>query len=83
MNLQILPHKIAFVLSMVAFGVVWLVGLAANVTGEALALRALLAGAGFWALGLMMGRVFVNGISEALSEHLEESDGKKASGRKE
>ena len=83
MNLQVLPYKIAFALSMIAFGIVWIVGISSNVTGETLALRGLLAGAGFWALGLMMGRVFVNGVSEALSEHLEESDGKKASDRKE
>ena len=69
-NLRILPQKAALVMAIMAFGVVWGAGLLWHVPGYAIAWRSVLAAGVFWAVGLVMGRVFVNGLTEAISEHL-------------
>jgi len=70
MNLRVLPQKVALVLAMTAFGAVWAAGLLWHVPGHTIAWRSLVAAGLFWAGGLVMGRIFVNGLSEAISEHL-------------
>ena len=79
MNSRALPHKIALTLAIFAFGIIWIVGTLCRIQGYAIAYRALLAAAAFWAAGLVMGRVFVNGITEAaVAEHLRKERSKKS-----
>ena len=71
MNLRVLPHKIAILAATCAFGAAWLVGLASGVSIDCISLRAVLAAAAFWFMGLMAGRLIVNSICDAFSEQLQ------------
>lgn len=70
-DLRVLPQKVALVFCIAAFGGVWLVGMVSDVAAHTTAVRAVAAAAAFWAMGLVMGRAFVNALSQALSEHLQ------------
>jgi hypothetical protein len=74
MNLHVLPHKLAILAAVCAFGAAWVVGLSCDVPIDRISLRALLAAAAFWAMGLMAGRLIVNGICEAFSEQAQARD---------
>lgn len=71
MNLKILPHKIALLAATCAFGAAWLVGIACKVSIDVISLRAVLAAAAFWFMGLMAGRMIVNSICDAISEQIQ------------
>jgi hypothetical protein len=71
MNLRVLPHKIAILAAMGAFGAAWLVGLACGVSIDSISLRAVLAAAAFWFMGLVAGRLIVNSICDAFSEQVQ------------
>ena len=73
LNLRTMPQKTAILLALLAFGVAWAVGLANGVPVHHISLRAAAAGAVFWLVGLIAGRVFLNSVCDALSEHLHAS----------
>lgn len=70
MNLQALPHVLGILLAAGAFGVAWLVGVLSDVPLDRIALRAVIGAAVFWALGIVAGRIWVDGICEAMSDRL-------------
>jgi hypothetical protein len=70
MSLQLIPHALAILLSVGAFVVAWLAGLACDVPLDAIALRAAAGAAVFWLVGLMAGKIFVGGVYAAVGEHL-------------
>jgi hypothetical protein len=70
MSLQLIPHALALLLSVGAFAVAWLAGLACDVPLDAIALRAAAGAAVFWLIGLIVGKVFVGGVCAAVGEHL-------------
>jgi hypothetical protein len=70
MNLELLPPVFAILLSVGAFAVAWMVGLASDVPAHAIALRATGAAAVFWLLGLIAGKVFVHCVYAAIGEQM-------------
>jgi hypothetical protein len=76
MNLNILPQKVALIMSILAFGAVMIVGMVCEVPAHVTAYRSVLGGIGFWVLGLVLGRIFVNGMAEALAEQMHKENRK-------
>ena len=76
MNLELFPAVFAIVLSVGAFAVAWMVGLACDVPAHAIALRATAAAAVFWLLGLIAGKIFVNCVYAAIGEQMAEQQAK-------
>jgi len=70
MNLHVLPHKLALLSALLAFGIAWGVGLALGVPIDTISWRALLAAAAFWAMGIVAGRLVVNAVCEAFAEQV-------------
>jgi hypothetical protein len=70
MNLELIPPVFAILLSVGAFAVAWLVGLASDVPIHVIALRATGAAAAFWLLGLAAGRVFLKCVYAAVGEQM-------------
>ncbi len=80
MNLHVLPHKLALLGAVCAFGVAWMIGLLCDVPIDRVSLRALLAAAAFWAMGIVAGRLIVNTICEAFAEQVQSQDRSGAKG---
>ena len=76
MNLSVMPHRFALIGSLLAFGVVWGVGLAADVALHTISLRAVIAAGFAWALGYLAGKVVVNALCDAMVQRLYEKDKK-------
>ena len=72
MNLHTLPHVLGVLLACGAFGVAGLVGFLSDVPLDRIALRAVVGAAVFWALGILAGRIWVDGICEAMSDRFAE-----------
>lgn len=70
MNLQLLPQKLAIQFALGAFVCAWVVGLLSDVPLNVISLRATIGAAAFWVLGLVTGKVFVNGVIKSVAEHL-------------
>lgn len=70
MNLNVLPHVMGIGLAGVAFAVSWVAGLLSGVPAPVVSLRAAVAAIVFWLLGLLAGRMLVNGLCEAVTERL-------------
>jgi len=78
MNLSAIPQRLALIGSLVAFLVVWTVGLAADVALHTISLRAVIAAAFAWALGYLAGKAVVNALCDAMVQHLYEKDKKRS-----
>ena len=76
MNLSAMPHRFALIGSLLAFGVVWGVGLAANVALHTISLRAVIAAGFAWALGYLAGKLVVNALCDAMVQRLYEKNKK-------
>jgi putative Mn2+ efflux pump MntP len=76
MNLELIPPVLAIVLSVSAFAVAWMVGLASDVPAHAIALRATAAAAVFWLLGLVAGKIFLNCMVAAIGEQMAQRQAK-------
>ena len=72
MNLQMLPHVIGVLLALLAFGVAGVAGILSDVPPDVVALRAVIAAAIFWGLGIIAGRVLLDSVCEAMSEQVYE-----------
>jgi len=70
MNLELIPPVLAILLSVVAFGVAWMVGLSSDVPAHAIALRATVAAAAFWLFGLVAGKIFLHCVYAAVGEQM-------------
>ena len=70
MNLELIPPVFAILLSVGAFAVAWMVGLGSDVPAHAIALRATVAAAVFWLLGLIAGKIFLNCVYAAVGEQM-------------
>ena len=76
MNLELLPPVFAILLSIAAFAVAWMVGLASDVPAHSIALRATAAAAVFWLVGLVAGKIFVNCVYAAIGEQMAQRQAK-------
>jgi hypothetical protein len=70
MNLELIPPVLAILLSVGAFAVAWMAGLASDVPAHAIALRATAAAAAFWLLGLVAGKIFLHCVYAAVGEQM-------------
>jgi len=70
MNLELIPPMFAVLLSVGAFAVAWMVGLASDVPAHAIAFRATAAAAAFWLLGLVAGKMFLKCVYAAIGEQM-------------
>ena len=70
MNLQVLPQRLAFLSSAGAFVLTWVTGLISEVPVHRISLRAVAGAAVFWVIGLVVGKVFLNNVCDALSEQM-------------
>ena len=70
MNLELIPPVFAILLSVGAFAVAWMAGLASDVPAQAIALRATAAAAVFWLVGLVAGKFFLNCVYSAVGEQM-------------
>jgi hypothetical protein len=80
MNLGLLPPVFAILLSVGAFAVAWMVGLACDVPAHAIALRATAAAAAFWLVGLVAGKIFLNCVYAAIGEQMAQRQAKSQPG---
>jgi hypothetical protein len=80
MNLELIPPVLAILLSVGAFAVVWLIGLACDVPAHAIALRAMVAAAAFWLLGLVAGKIFLHCVYTAVGEQMAQRQAKNQQG---
>jgi hypothetical protein len=80
MNLELIPPMFAVLLSVGAFAVAWMVGLASDVPAHAIALRATAAAAAFWLLGLGVGKIFLKCVYAAIGEQLAQQRAKNQQG---
>ncbi|MGO8702616.1 MAG: hypothetical protein ACLQVA_02265 [Candidatus Brocadiia bacterium] len=80
MNLELIPPVFAVLLSVGAFAVAWMVGLASDVPAHAIALRATAAAAAFWLLGLLAGKFFLNCVYAAVGEQMAQRQAKNQQG---
>jgi hypothetical protein len=76
MNLGLLPPVLAILFSVGAFAVAWMVGLASDVPAHAIALRATVAAAVFWLIGLVVGKIFLNCVYAAIGEQMAQRQAK-------
>jgi len=74
MNLSAMPQRFALIGSLLAFGIVWAVGLAADVALHTISLRAVIAAGFAWAFGYLAGKLVVNTLCDAMVQRLYEKD---------
>jgi hypothetical protein len=80
MNLGLIPPVFAILLSVGAFAVAWMVGLASGVPAHAIALRATAAAAAFWLLGLVAGKMLLKCVYAAIGEQMAQRRAKNQQG---
>jgi len=78
MNLSAMPQRFALIGSLLAFLVVWAVGLATDVALHTISLRAVIAAGFAWALGYLAGKLIVNALYDAMVQRLYEKDKKRS-----
>ena len=80
MTLHSLPQRLAFILALAAFAVVWVVGLLSDVPVHRVSLRAVGGAAVFWLVGLGAGRIVVNTVSAAVAKGIRDANAQQNQG---